>query len=149
MVVPVALKGFADGQSIGLNALWRRRHTTKFNGVPYIVQRAAQAIYSPEGKKQVKELISFYMTNAKIISEGLRSIGLRVYGGTNAPYIWLKIPGGIKSFDFFDIMLSQANIVGTPGSGFGEGGEGYFRLTAFGQRENTIKAVERIKGLKL
>lgn len=150
MVIPLELKGnTVEGKQVALNPLWRRRHTTKFNGVPYIVQRAAEAVYSEKGKAQVKELINFYMTNAKIISDGLRSIGLTVYGGQNAPYIWLKLPEGIKSFDFFDILLNKAHLVGTPGSGFGDAGEGYFRLTAFGQRDNTIKAVERIKGLKL
>ncbi len=149
MVVPKALKGYSNGKAIELNPLWRRRHTTKFNGVPYIVQRAAEAVFSPEGKAQVKELIAFYMENAKIISEGLKAAGFTVYGGKNAPYIWLKLPEGVKSFDFFDTLLEKAHIVGTPGSGFGAGGEGYFRLTAFGQRDNTLKAVERIKNLKL
>jgi LL-diaminopimelate aminotransferase len=150
MVVPMTLKGFThDGKEASLNAFWRRRHTTKFNGVPYIVQRAAQAIYTPQGKAEVKELINFYMTNAKIISEGLKGIGLTVYGGQNAPYIWLKLPKGVPSFDFFEVLLSQAHIVSTPGSGFGDAGEGYLRLTAFGQRESTLKAVERIKGLKI
>jgi LL-diaminopimelate aminotransferase len=149
MVVPKELKGFAAGREVALNALWKRRHTTKFNGVSYIVQRAAQAVYSDEGKKEVKELINYYMENAEIISGGLSAAGLEVYGAKNAPYIWLKLPGGMKSWDFFDLLLQRANIVGTPGSGFGEGGEGYFRLTAFGRRENTLKAVERIKGLRL
>lgn len=149
MVVPKELKGFAGDKEAAINPLWRRRHTTKFNGVPYIVQRAAQAIYSEEGKKEIKELINFYMQNAKTIMEGLESVGLKVYGAKNAPYIWLKLSEGMKSWDFFDKLLTTAHIVGTPGSGFGEGGEGYFRLTAFGQRENTLKAVERIKGLKL
>jgi LL-diaminopimelate aminotransferase len=152
MVVPKTLKAYSGSHQISplsFNAMWRRRHTTKFNGVSYIVQRAAEAVFSPDGKKQVKELIAFYMENAKIISAGLKSAGFTVYGGQNAPYIWLKIPEGIKSWDFFDFLLKEANIVGTPGSGFGKCGEGYFRLTAFGERENTLKAVERIKKLKL
>ena len=149
MVVPLALKGKGNGKDVRVNDLWRRRHTTKFNGVPYIVQRAAEAVFSPEGKAEVKELISYYMENARIIKEGLKAAGLTAYGGENAPYIWLKLPEGLKSFDFFDILLSRANVVGTPGSGFGDCGEGYFRLTSFGSRENTLKAVERIKKLKL
>lgn len=149
MVVPLALKGKGMDKEVRINDLWRRRHTTKFNGVPYIVQRAAEAVFSPEGKAEVKELISYYMQNARIIKEGLKAAGLTAYGGENAPYIWLKLPEGLKSFDFFDILLSRANVVGTPGSGFGDCGEGYFRLTSFGSRENTLKAVERIKKLKL
>lgn len=149
MVVPLALKGKGAGREVRINDLWRRRHTTKFNGVPYIVQRAAEAVFSPEGKAEVKELIAYYMQNARIIKEGLNAAGLTAYGGENAPYIWLKLPEGLKSFDFFDILLSRANVVGTPGSGFGDCGEGYFRLTSFGSRENTLKAVERIKKLNL
>ncbi len=149
MVVPLALKGKGAGREVRINDLWRRRHTTKFNGVPYIVQRAAEAVFSPEGKAEVKELIAYYMENARIIKEGLNAAGLTAYGGENAPYIWIKLPEGLKSFDFFDILLSRANVVGTPGSGFGDCGEGYFRLTSFGSRENTLKAVERIKKLKL
>lgn len=149
MVVPLALKGKGAGREVRINDLWRRRHTTKFNGVPYIVQRAAEAVFSPEGKAEVKELIAYYMENARIIKEGLNAAGLTAYGGENAPYIWLKLPEGLKSFDFFDILLSRANVVGTPGSGFGDCGEGYFRLTSFGSRENTLKAVERIKKLNL
>lgn len=149
MVVPLALKGKGAGREVRINDLWRRRHTTKFNGVPYIVQRAAEAVFSPEGKAEVKELIAYYMENARIIKEGLNAAGFTAYGGENAPYIWLKLPEGLKSFDFFDILLSRANVVGTPGSGFGDCGEGYFRLTSFGSRENTLKAVERIKKLNL
>jgi len=150
MVVPASLKGFAkDGSIAELNPMWRRRHTTKFNGVSYIVQRAAQAIYTPEGKEQVKELINFYMTNAKIIKEGLESAGYKVYGGQNAPYIWLKTPKGVTSEQFFEILLHKAHIVSTPGSGFGACGEGFLRLTSFGKRQDTLNAVERIKGLKL
>ncbi|MDR0645854.1 MAG: LL-diaminopimelate aminotransferase [Elusimicrobiota bacterium] len=150
MVVPLELKGTACAKdAISFNTLWRRRHTTKFNGVSYIVQRAAQAVFSSEGKQEIKELINYYMQNAKIITEGLQAAGFTVFGGVNAPYIWLKLPAGIKSFDFFDLLLRQARVVGTPGSGFGDGGEGYFRLTAFGSMENTLKAMERIRGLKL
>ena len=149
MVVPLALQGEGLGRQVSLNALWRRRHTTKYNGAPYIVQRAAEAVFSAQGKAEVKELINYYMDNAKIIKEGLNSLGLTAYGGENAPYIWLKLPKGMKSFDFFDILLERANVVGTPGSGFGDCGEGYFRLTAFGSRENTLKAIERIEKLKL
>ncbi len=135
----------ASGETHSLNKLWNRRHTTKFNGVPYIIQRGAEAIYSPAGKAQVKEMVAYYMANAKIIREGLAGLGLQVFGGVNAPYIWLKTPGGLDSWSFFDKLLTEANIVGTPGTGFGPAGEGYFRLTAFGNRENTLAAVERIK----
>jgi LL-diaminopimelate aminotransferase len=134
-----------NGKLHSLNQLWNRRHTTKFNGTPYIVQRGAEAIYSDEGQKQVKELVAYYMENAKIIREGLQAAGLEVYGGVNAPYIWLKTPNDMDSWTFFDKLLTEVNIVGTPGSGFGPSGEGYFRLTAFGSRENTVRAIERIK----
>lgn len=145
-VVPKTVMAYTtEGKAHPLNNLWNRRQTTKFNGVPYIIQKAAQAVYSPEGKKQIKETISYYMTNAKIIREGLTSIGLQVFGGVNAPYIWLKTPNNMDSWEFFDKLLTQVNIVGTPGTGFGPSGEGYFRLTAFGSRENTEQAVERIK----
>lgn len=137
-----------NGEAHQLNSLWNRRQTTKFNGVPYIIQRAAAAVYTPEGQKQTKETIDYYMENAKIIKQGLEDIGLTVFGGVNAPYIWLKTPDGISSWEFFDIMLKEINVVGTPGSGFGPSGEGYFRLTAFGSRENTLEAVERFKNLK-
>lgn len=144
-VVPKTVMAYTvEGKAHPLNNLWNRRQTTKFNGVPYIIQKAAQAVYSPEGKKQIKETISYYMTNAKIIREGLTSIGLQVFGGVNAPYIWLKTPNNMDSWEFFDKLLTQVNIVGTPGTGFGPSGEGYFRLTAFGSRENTEQAVERI-----
>lgn len=149
MVVPRALKAKARGQEVKLNDLWARRHSTKFNGVSYIIQRAAQAVYSPQGKKEVKSLISYYMGNAKIIKEGLKKAGYTVFGADNAPYIWLKLPNKMKSFDFFDLLLERAAVVGTPGAGFGAGGEGYFRLTAFGGREDTLEALKRIKGLKL
>ena len=140
-VVPKELK-IGD---ISLNKLWNRRQCTKFNGVPYITQRAAEAVYTEEGQKQIKENISYYMNNAKIIREGLKEAGYTVYGGINAPYIWLKVPNGMTSWEFFDKLLEEKNIVGTPGSGFGPSGEGYFRLTAFGSYENTIEAIERIK----
>ncbi len=133
------------GNEHPLNQLWNRRHTTKFNGTPYIVQRGAAAIYSPEGQAQIKATIDYYMTNAKIIREGLLATGLQAFGGVNAPYIWLKTPAGIDSWSFFDKLLNEVNIVGTPGAGFGPSGEGYFRLTAFGNRENTEKAIDRIK----
>ncbi|NLX70197.1 MAG: LL-diaminopimelate aminotransferase [Clostridiales bacterium] len=150
-VIPKRVMGYtADGKAVSLNRLWTRRQTTKFNGVSYIVQRGAAAVYSPEGKKQVREMIDYYMTNASIIRNGLLGMGFQVFGGINAPYIWLKTPDGIDSWTFFDKLLNDARVVGTPGVGFGPSGEGYFRLTAFGTRENTIKAVERIKdGLRL
>lgn len=147
VVVPKALKAVAqDGKSYPVNPLWNRRQTTKFNGVPYIIQRGAEAVYSPAGKAQTAELISYYMNNARIIREGLTEIGLEIYGGINAPYIWLKTPHDMDSWDFFDKLLTQVHVVGTPGSGFGPAGAGYFRLTAFGNRENTEKAIARIKG---
>lgn len=140
-VVPKEL--VLDGTA--LNGLWNRRQCTKFNGVPYIIQRAAAAVYSEEGKKQTRETIAYYLENARIIREGLKEAGLTVYGGVNAPYIWAKTPGGIKSWEFFDMLLEKVEVVTTPGEGFGPSGEGYIRLTAFGNRENTIEAVERIK----
>ena len=140
-VVPKDLK---QGD-VMLHSLWARRHGTKYNGAPYIVQRAGEAVYSPEGKKQLKEQVGYYMENARIILDGLKEAGYTVSGGVNAPYIWLKTPKGMTSWEFFDYLLEHANVVGTPGSGFGPSGEGYFRLTAFGSRENTIEAVERIK----
>lgn len=143
-VVPKELKA-GDGTS--LNALWARRHGTKFNGAPYIIQRAGEAVYSEEGKKQTAEQIAYYMNNAKTIKEGLDEAGFTVSGGVNAPYIWLKTPDGMTSWEFFDYLLEKADIVGTPGSGFGPSGEGYFRLTAFGTYENTLEAVGRIKKL--
>jgi len=148
-VVPRELKGYdQDGNELLVNDLWNRRHTTKFNGVSYVTQRGAAAIYSPEGREQIQATIDYYMTNARIIRDGLASIGLEVFGGVNAPYIWLKTPNGMDSWSFFDRLLSEANIVGTPGVGFGQSGQGYFRLTAFGSRDNTEKAVERIRNLK-
>ncbi|GBF75494.1 LL-diaminopimelate aminotransferase [Paenibacillus sp. 598K] len=149
-VVPRALKARdAAGNEVLVNDLWNRRHTTKFNGVSYVTQRGAAAIYSAEGQAQIAELVDYYMTNAAIIRDGLQSLGLEVYGGVNAPYIWLKTPNGMDSWAFFDKLLSEANIVGTPGVGFGQSGQGYFRLTAFGSRENTERAVERIRKLSL
>ena len=130
-----------------LNALWARRHGTKFNGAPYIIQRAGEAVYSEEGKKQTKAQVAYYMNNAKVIMEGLKNAGFSVSGGVNAPYVWLETPKDMTSWEFFDYLLNNANIVGTPGSGFGPSGEGYFRLTAFGTHENTLKAIERIKNL--
>ena len=132
---------------VSLHSLWARRHGTKFNGAPYIVQRAGEAVYSPEGKAQLKEQIAYYMRNAKTILEGLSAAGFSVSGGKNAPYIWLKTPDQMTSWEFFDYLLEKAHIVGTPGSGFGAHGEGYFRLTAFGSYENTLEAIERIKNL--
>lgn len=148
-VVPKELQGRdVNGATVSVNELWNRRHTTKFNGVSYVTQKGAAAIYSPEGKAQIKELVQYYMTNAALIRDGIREAGFTVFGGVNAPYIWLKTPEGYDSWSFFDYLLSEANIVGTPGVGFGQCGQGYFRLTAFGSRENTERAIERIKKLK-
>lgn len=146
VVVPKALKGYTGkGEEVSLNKLWNRRTCTKFNGVSYIIQKAAEATYSDEGKKQIKENIAYYSENAKIIKQGLEEAGFTCYGGVNSPYIWLKVPDNMTSWEFFDKLLEEANVVGTPGSGFGPHGEGYFRLTAFGTKENTIEAIERIK----
>ena len=142
-IIPKELKV----EGVSLNELWNRRQCTKFNGVPYIIQRAAEAVYSKEGTKKIKQNITYYRQNAKIIKEGLDKIGINSYGGENSPYIWMKVPNNMKSWDFFDMLLEKANVVGTPGSGFGPSGEGYFRLTAFGSAENTKKALERIKAL--
>lgn len=139
-VVPHAL---ARGGS-SLNKMWLRRQTTKFNGVPYIVQRAAAAVFSPEGRKQCTDNIAYYMENAGIIAKALRDMGIPFVGGDNSPYIWLTCPGGMKSWDFFDLLLKGSHVVGTPGAGFGTNGEGYFRLTAFGNREKTMEAMERV-----
>lgn len=130
---------------LSLHSLWNRRHGTKYNGAPYIVQRAGEAVYSEAGKKQLSEQIAYYMRNAKTIRQGLSSYGYTVYGGDNAPYIWWKVPNGKKSWQFFDELLEKIQIVGTPGVGFGVNGEGFFRLTAFGTYENTLEALERIK----
>lgn len=144
-VVPKDLE--ADGEKLW--PLWARRHGTKYNGAPYIIQRAGEAIYTEEGRAQVREQIAYYMWNARYIYEGLKEAGYEVYGGVNAPYIWLKTPGNMTSWEFFDALLDKANVVGTPGSGFGPGGEHYFRLTGFGSKENTIKAIDRIKKCKI
>lgn len=130
-----------------LHSLWNRRHGTKYNGAPYIVQRAGEAVYSAEGKKQLKAQVAYYMENARIIREGLQAAGFTAYGGVNAPYIWLKTPDNLSSWEFFDKLLQEVQVVGTPGSGFGASGEGFFRLTAFGTRENTQEALERIARL--
>ena len=127
-----------------LNSLWNRRQCTKFNGVPYVVQRGAEAVYSPEGQAQVKETIAYYQRNAQVIREGLTKAGLTVSGGVNAPYIWVKTPEGMGSWEFFDLLLEKANVVTTPGAGFGPSGEGYIRVTAFGDAQATQEAVERI-----
>ncbi len=132
---------------VSLHGLWARRHGTKYNGAPYIVQRAGEAVYSPEGKQQLKEQVAYYMKNAAYIREELADAGFTVSGGVNAPYIWLKTTKDMTSWEFFDYLLERANVVGTPGSGFGPSGEGYFRLTAFGSHENTKEAVRRIKAL--
>ena len=145
-VVPKELNGFTlEGERVQLNKLWNRRQCTKFNGTNYITQRAAEAVYSPEGKEQVKEIINYYMTNARIMKEGLQQCGLKVYGGDNAPYLWIKTPKGLTSWKFFEKMLYEVSIVGTPGVGFGPSGEGYLRLTAFGDRDNTLEALARLK----
>lgn len=149
-VVPNALvRKTKDGREMELNKMWLRRQTTKFNGVPYIVQRGAEAVFSEVGMAQCRENIAYYMENARIIREGFEKIGVTCYGGVNSPYIWLKCPNGMSSWEFFDFMLEKLAVVGTPGAGFGKMGEGYFRLTGFGSRENTIEAVERVvNGLK-
>jgi len=145
-VVPKELTGrSAAGAAVSLHALWFRRQSTKFNGAPYAIQKAAAAVYTPEGQKQVREAIDHYMENARIIREGLAAIGLAVFGGRNAPYIWVKTPAGLGSWQLFDKLLNEAHVVSTPGAGFGPSGEGYLRLTAFGQRADTIEAVERIR----
>lgn len=142
-VVPKEL--VRDGMS--LNKMWLRRQTTKFNGVPYIIQRGAEAVFTEAGENQTSENIKYYLENAKIIASTLDELSIKYFGGKNSPYIWLKCPNDMKSWDFFDLLLTKINVVGTPGQGFGENGEGFFRLTAFGSRENTIKAMERFKNL--
>ncbi len=142
-VVPKDLKC----QDVMLHTLWARRHGTKYNGAPYIIQKAGEAVYSPEGKAQLKKQVAYYMQNAHVIYDGLKSAGYTVSGGVNSPYIWMKTPDNMTSWEFFDYLLEHANVVGTPGSGFGPSGEGYFRLTAFGTYENTVKAVDRMKKL--
>jgi LL-diaminopimelate aminotransferase len=148
IVIPKELTGYSSsGEKVSINQLWNRRHTTKFNGVSYPIQKAAAACYSDSGKKEVKDNISYYMENARIIREGISKNGYEVYGGVNAPYIWLKTPSSTSSWDFFDQLLNKIQVVGTPGSGFGPSGEGYFRLSAFGKREDVVEAVERISKL--
>ncbi len=144
-VIPKNLKGLSStNQEIELWPLWNRRQSTKFNGVSYVVQKGAEAVYSLEGKKQVRGLIDFYMENAKIMKNKLQNSGYKVYGGDNAPYIWIKVPDQMTSWDFFDFLLQKVSVVGTPGSGFGLAGEGYFRLSAFNSRSNVLDAMERI-----
>ena len=144
-VVPKSvMASTAKGERIAVNPLWNRRHTTKFNGVAYPVQRAAAAVYSPEGSRQAKEIVAFYMANAALIRRGLEKAGFTVHGGVHAPYIWLETPRGMASWEFFDRLLAEAHLVGTPGAGFGPSGEGYFRLSAFNSRENVDAAIERI-----
>ena len=145
MVIPHEVKGIGgDGKTYSLNSMWQRRMGSKFNGVSYPVQRAAEAVYSEDGKKQCKEAISYYMNNAKVIREGLQKAGFSVFGGVDAPYVWLKTPEGVNSWEFFDLLLNRCYVVGTPGAGFGPNGEGYFRLTAFNTLEKTTEALERI-----
>ena len=149
VVIPKSVKGYTQsGDTVEMNKLWNRRTTTKFNGTAYVIQRAAEAVYSEEGKKQIKANIKDYLENAKIIKEGLIEAGFTVYGGINSPYVWLKTPNNMSSWDFFDELLEKANVVGTPGSGFGSCGEGFLRLTAFGTKENSIEAIKRIKEIK-
>tara|TARA_B100001029_G_C15038957_1_gene442187 strand:+ start:394 stop:1620 length:1227 start_codon:yes stop_codon:yes gene_type:complete len=144
-VIPKSLTGIThEGEKIDLWSLWNRRQSTKFNGVSYIVQRGAEAVYSQEGKNEVQNLVDFYMNNAEIMINRLKNAGFNVYGGVNAPYVWLKVPDNMSSWDFFDFLLEKSNVVGTPGSGFGLAGEGYFRLSAFNSLENVTDAMERI-----
>ena len=149
VVIPKSVKGNSStGEKVELNKLWNRRTCTKFNGTSYIVQRAAEAVYSEKGKKEIKENIDYYLNNATIIKNGLEEADFKVFGGINAPYIWLKTPNEMNSWDFFDVLLEKVGVIGTPGVGFGPSGEGYFRLTAFGTKENTEEAIERIKKAK-
>jgi LL-diaminopimelate aminotransferase len=146
-VVPKSLTGKAkDGSRVDIHKLWTRRHTTKFNGVSYVTQRGAAAAYSDAGRQQVRALVDFYLANAKLIRESLTALGMKVYGGVNAPYVWLKTPGQMTSWQFFDHLLKECHVVGTPGSGFGAAGEGYFRLSSFNSRENVVEAMGRMKG---
>ena len=149
-VVPHALvRKTEGGKEMELNKMWLRRQTTKFNGVPYIIQRGAEAVFSEEGIKQCRESIAYYQENARIIMAGFDKVGIKYFGGVHSPYIWLQCPNGMSSWEFFDFLLEKLQVVGTPGAGFGKMGEGFFRLTAFGSRENTIEAMERIiNGLK-
>lgn len=144
-VVPKELKAENDrGAPVSIHQLWNRRHSTKFNGVSYPIQRGAEAVYSVQGQKEIKELVSYYLANAKIILEGLKKAGIEAYGGVDAPYVWLKTPKNLGSWEFFDLLLNKAHVVGTPGAGFGPSGEGYFRLSSFALRENVEEAIERI-----
>ncbi|AOP33457.1 LL-diaminopimelate aminotransferase [Leptospira tipperaryensis] len=148
IVIPKELKGRTkSGEEVSINSLWSRRHTTKFNGVSYVTQKGAEACYSPQGKKEIQESIAYYMSNAAKIREGLKKAGYEVFGGVNAPYIWLKTADNLSSWDFFDRLLDKAQVVGTPGSGFGPAGEGYFRLSAFGKKEDVEEAIARISAL--
>ena len=145
-VIPKQLKAYTnDGRAVEVAPIWKRRHCTKFNGVSYVTQAGAAAVYSPQGKEQNQQIIDIYMTNAKLIRETLSRLGYTVYGGLHAPYIWLKTPNGVSSWEFFDTLLNKAHVVGTPGAGFGSAGEGYFRLTAFATPDNTKEALERIE----
>lgn len=147
-VVPKQLKAYkTDGRTVDINPLWNRRHCTKFNGVSYVTQAAAAAVYTTEGKKQIRQTIDLYMANAAVIRNSLTELGYEVYGGINAPYVWLKIPDSVSSWDFFDRLLQEANVVGTPGAGFGAAGEGYFRLSAFNNLENVKEAMTRFAKL--
>lgn len=145
IVVPRELEGQGASGRKSIHALWARRHSTKFNGTSYPIQRGAEAAYSDAGDAEVRERVDYYMANARIIREGLESMGVTVFGGVNAPYVWAKTPAGMSSWDYFDVLLRKANVVGTPGSGFGSCGEGYFRLSAFGKRDHVEEAVERIR----
>jgi len=148
-VVPKSLMAYTkDGKAIEVNSLWHRRHCTKFNGASYISQAGAAAVYTTEGKKQVRQIIDMYMTNAGVIRKSLAELGHKVYGGVNAPYIWMKTPDGLSSWDFFDRLLQKANVVGTPGAGFGPAGEGYFRLTAFAKSADVKEAMKRFASVK-
>ena len=146
-IIPHDLKVKFNGEEVEMHRLWARRHGTKYNGAPYVVQRAGEACYSVEGKAQIKNMVSKYMKNATYIYNGLKDAGYEVYGGKNSPYVWLHTPNNMTSWEFFDHLLENANVVGTPGSGFGPSGEHYFRLTAFGSYENSVEALERIKRL--
>jgi LL-diaminopimelate aminotransferase len=144
VVIPNELKGDAGGSRVSVAELWNRRHSTKFNGVSYVVQRGAEAALSVAGRAETRQRVDYYMDNARVIREGLDKVGVTTFGGVNAPYVWARTPGDVSSWDFFDLLLDKANVVGTPGSGFGACGEGYFRLSAFGISDKVVEAVERI-----
>jgi LL-diaminopimelate aminotransferase len=147
-VVPKQLKAYAkDGRAVEVNPIWRRRHTTKFNGVSYITQRGAEAVYSPRGRVQIEQTIDLYMANAGLIRDTLMKLGYAVYGGVNAPYLWLRTPRGVGSWEFFDLLLNRAHVICTPGAGFGPAGEGYVRLTSFGLPQNVREALDRFARL--